>query len=90
MISLELDIQMIKSGKGVSFTVQIITQRLRGSAARFTATNGFIFTSLACPAIGNGYNVSNSLPPLMCLRGTAGGNDNTVLFTKSVGYTLRN
>ncbi len=87
MPALELDIKTSESDKGLKFTVQIVQQRLRGSAARFTASNGFYFSSLSCPAIGVGYNNTDSdAPPMMYLRGSCSNNDNDILYTTSVGY----
>ena len=55
--------------------------------ARFVASNGFVLTSLSCPAIGAGYNSgSNITPPMMYLRGSAHDADDRILHTKSVGY----
>ena len=85
---LGLDIKTINSAKGLEFTVQIVEQRLRGSKADFTASNGFRFASLSCPAIGIGYNVNGgggSKQGLLYLRGSA-WNDNEILCTNSVGY----
>ena len=86
MPTLELDIKERKSDKGLSFTVQIIEQRLRGGNANFVASNGFYFSSLSCPAIGVGYNSSGSSKGMLYLRGSGRREDNAVLYTDSIGY----
>lgn len=87
MPALELDIKAIKSAKGLRFTIQIVSQRLRGSKARFIASNGFYLASMSCPAISVGYNTDdNTNKPLMYLRGSSISSDNRILFTKSIGY----
>ena len=92
MPALEIDIKSISSkGAPLSFTVQIVKQRYRGSRAGYTTSNGFIFASLSCPAIGMGYNSANnsitSTQPLLYLRGTSSRNDdNLILETDSIGY----
>jgi len=87
MPALEVDIKTIKSDQGLKFTIQIVSQRLRGYNAAFTASNGFYFSSLSCPAIGEGYN-NTDIPttPMMYLRGSARKCDNDILWTTSVGY----
>lgn len=87
MVSLEIDIQRLHIKNGISFTVQIVTQRLRGGRANFQASNGFYFSSLSCPAIGGAYNRGDSNSrPMMYLRGSARDADNEILYTNSVGY----
>lgn len=87
MVSLEIDIQMKTAKNRVYFTAQIVIQRLRGSKANFIATNGFVFTSLSCPAIGVMYNNGEaSAPPMMYLRGSARDADDRVLEVDSIGY----
>lgn len=87
MPALELDIKTIKSVNGLKFTIQIVSQRLRGGRASFVASNRFYFTSLSCPAIGCGYNNTDSnAAPMMYLRGTARKSDNEILYTTSIGY----
>ena len=87
MPSLKLDIETSKSDNAISFTIQIVSQRLRGGRASFQASNGFYFSSLSCPAIGAGYNETDSdAAPMMYLRGSSYTNDNDILYTKSVGY----
>ena len=87
MPTLKLDIKKKKSAKGLSFTVQIVEQRLRGSKANFIASNGFYFSSLACPAIGFGYNIDGtSSNGMIYLRGSSSRSDNDILYTDSIGY----
>ena len=88
MAALELDIKTIKSGKSVSFTIQIVSQRLRGGKASFAASNGFYFNSLSCPAIGACYNSgdNHNSNGMLYLRGSARSSDNDMLHTRSVGY----
>ena len=87
MPALELDIKTIKSDKGLKFKIQIVSQRLRGWHASFTASNGFSFASMSCPAISVGYNTDgNTSKPMMYLRGSSTNSDNDILFTKSIGY----
>ena len=87
MPALRVDIKTVKSGKYLQFTIQIVEQRLRGSRAGFTASNGFYFASLSCPAIGACYNSgTDNNDGMMYLRGSAYGSDNVVLRTRSVGY----
>ena len=86
MPALELDIKMVKSAKGLSFTVQIIEQRLRGIKAAFVTSNGLYFNSLACPAIGRCYNAGSRTSGLLYLRGSSRRTDNDVLSTNSIGY----
>ena len=90
MPALELDIQMNKRKNDVSFTIQIVSQRLRGSRARFTASNGFYFSSLSCPAIGTCYNSSdNNSNGMMYLRGSVHNCDNDTMYTGSIGYVAK-
>ena len=87
MSALEVDIQMVKSAKGLSFTVQIIEQRLRGSKAGFVASSGFYFSSLSCPAIVGGYNMDDgNSSAMLYLRGSDRSHDNDRLYTNSLGY----
>ena len=89
MVSLEIDIQRKKIKNGLLFTVQIVTQRLRGSRANFLASNGFKFVSLSCPAIGVGYNVVEGMSPMMYIRGSGRDSDDRVMETDSIGYIER-
>ena len=91
MVSLELDIQMKTTKNRVYFTVQIVTQRLRGSRANFIATNGFKLMSLSCPAIGVGYNIPEDIGKngIMYLRGSARDTDERALEVESIGYIER-
>lgn len=92
MPALVLDIKTINSDKGLQFTIQIVEQKIRGANAGFTASNSFSFVSLSCPAIGIGYNMSDSgsvrKEGLLYLRGSSSGysSDNSILITNSVGY----
>jgi len=90
MDALVLDIKTIKSDSSLGFTIQIVNQRLRGGMASFIASNGFYFTSLAGPALNDGYNTPGYTGgPMMYLRGSARKNDNDVLSTRSVGYVAK-
>ena len=90
MPALELDVRMSNRKNGISFAIQIVSQRLRGSRAAFRASNGFVFTSLSCPAIGVGYNSEggsgSQLRGLLYLRGSTCNADDYTLYTRSVGY----
>ena len=87
MPALLLDIQQRRSDKGLKFTIQIIEQKLRGGRANFVASNGFYFSSLSCPAIGMGYNKTDSnASPMIYLRGSSRRTDNEILSTTSIGY----
>ena len=90
MPALELDIKTIRhKDKALSFTVQVVKQRYRGSLAYYTASNDFRFTSFGCPEIGYGYN-SRSFElhhqAVLYLRGSSRHKDNRILKTNSIGY----
>ena len=91
MLALELDIKATRNDKGVSYTIQITEQRLRGVAAKLTTSNGFTFKSISTPAIGVGFNTGHdndniNMDGLLFLRGSSRRNDRKILHTRSIGY----
>ncbi len=88
MSALEIEIQQVERDNRLRFSIKIVGQRLRGGRAAFVASNGFVFRSLSCPAIGVGYNSGSGTcnMGMIYLRGSAYGSDNDVLYTDSMGY----